>query len=150
MVNQFVFKLNRTYCGTLLDRYEFPRDSNGHLNDIYQGGLFLLIFWVYSEIEGLSWTLYHTFILKENHGFNKMTGSLFISDKFKSIILISIFGGFLYYGFMVILQWAGKDFYWYLMGGWILTMLVTINIYPNFIMPLFNNYDPLPEGELRT
>jgi STE24 endopeptidase len=29
-------------------------------------------------------------------------------------------------------------------------LVVMMTIYPNFIAPLFNKFEPLPEGELRT
>lgn len=108
-----------------------------------------MIVWVYSEIEGLSWTLYNTFIIKENHGFNKMTLGLFFGDKFKSTILVMLFGSTIYYGLMKIIEWAGTDFYWYVLGFFVSFILISVNIIPNFIMPLFNKYDPLPPGELR-
>lgn len=75
-----------------------------------------------------------------------MTGRLFVSDKIKSIILSAVFGGAIYYGFMRILEWAGKDFYWYLLGGTVAVMILAVNLIPNFVMPLFNKYEPLPEG----
>lgn len=36
-------------------------------------------------ISGLPWSLYHTFVIEERHGFNKQTLGLYISDTFKSV-----------------------------------------------------------------
>ena len=49
------------------------RSGLGYYADIYEGGIFIVIAFLCSEVQELSWTLFHTFILKENHGFNKMT-----------------------------------------------------------------------------
>jgi STE24 endopeptidase len=62
-----------------------------------------MVIGVYALIEDLSWSLFNTFILKENHGFNKMTLGLFFADQFKSVILTVILGGGVYYGIMRII-----------------------------------------------
>ena len=62
-----------------------------------------MVIGVYALIEDLSWSLFNTFILKENNGFNKMTLGLFFADQFKSVILTVILGGGVYYGIMRII-----------------------------------------------
>ena len=37
--------------------------------------LFVMYFIVYSTITGLPWSIYHTFVLEEKHGFNKQVKS---------------------------------------------------------------------------
>lgn len=78
-----------------------------------------------------------------------MTIGLFFMDKFKSTILSMIFGSVVYFGLMRIIEWAGTDFFWYVLGFFVAFILLLVNIVPNFIMPLFNKYDPLPQGDLR-
>lgn len=122
---------------------------SGHHSDLFKGAVFILICLVYSEVENLSWNLYSNFVIKEAHGFNKMTLGLFFGDQFKSLVLTLIFGSIVYYGLMRIIEWAGTDFYWYLLGFIVAFLLLFVNIVPNFIMPLFNKFDPLPQGPLR-
>jgi STE24 endopeptidase len=73
-----------------------------------------------------------------------MTIGLFFGDKVKSTILSVLFGSAIYFGLMKIIEWAGTDFYWYVVGFFVAFMLLAVNIVPNFIMPLFNKYEPLP------
>jgi len=81
--------------------------------------------------------------LKENHGFNKTTINLFITDKFKGIILAFLLGGPIYYGFMAMIQYGGEQFYIYLFAFTVVTTLIMVNLVPNVIMPLFNEYKDL-------
>ena len=123
--------------------------SGGIYNGIYEGGIFIVIAYICSEIQELSWTLFHTFVLKENHGFNKMTLRLFIADKFKGIALAFLLGVPIYYGFMTMIEQGGEQFYIYLFGFSAVTIMIMVNVIPNFIMPLFNEYKDLEDGPLR-
>jgi STE24 endopeptidase len=53
-------------------------------------------------------------------------------------------------GITVILQRAGALLPLYLWGFIFSLSLVMMTIYPTLIAPLFNKFDPLPEGPLRT
>lgn len=46
--------------------------------------------------------------------------------------------------------WGGEQFYLYLTGFTIVMMILMVNLVPNVIMPLFNDYKDLPEGDLRS
>jgi len=125
------------------------RSGLGYYADIYEGGIFIAIAFLCSEVQELSWTLFMTFVLKENHGFNKMTINLFISDKFKGIMLALVLGGPIYYGFMYMIAFGGRQFYLYLFGFTAVTLLILMNLIPNVIMPLFNDYKELEGGHLK-
>ncbi len=89
------------------------------------------------------------FRLEERFGFNKSTPRIWWTDKVKGALV----GVVLYYPLLLALLWIVETLprTWWLWGfvlvfGFMLAMMV---IYPMFIMPLFNRFDPLPEGSLR-
>ena len=104
-----------------------------------------MILFVFSELTGISNSLYENFIIKENHGFNKMNLATFRGDKIKSWLLTIIIGGPIYYGIMKIIVWGGQYFFIYLGIFFIVMMILLVNIVPNFIMPLFNKYTELTD-----
>lgn len=102
-----------------------------------------------SDILGLPFSWYSTFVIEEKYGFNKTTPVTFITDKLKSWGLMAIVGG----GILALIVWfyqvAGDNFWWY---AWILVSVFTIFInmfYAKLVVPLFNKQTPLPSGSLR-
>ena len=111
--------------------------------------IFLLLITIVGTATGLPFEVYSTFKIEKKHGFNKTTASLFVSDKIKGLILQILIGGPFVSLLLKIIQWGGKHFYIYV---WIFTFLFSIfmmTIVPVVIMPLFNKYEPLPEGALK-
>jgi STE24 endopeptidase len=111
--------------------------------------------------------LYQTFVLEEQHGFNKMTFSLYFADMLKGWALGVALGTPLLSAFLYIFEWAGDRFVpWVMMFLWVFPALHIFSsrshisrlafqismviLYPTVIQPLFNKLSPLPEGELRT
>jgi STE24 endopeptidase len=105
---------------------------------------------IVGEVRGVTWDIYEHFVIKENHGFNKMTIDLFLADKAKTSFLLMLIGVPMFYMFMYLIEWGGAHFYLYLFAFFIVFTLLFINIMPNWIMPLFNKYDELKDGELKT
>ncbi|KAJ2343097.1 zinc metalloprotease, partial [Coemansia sp. RSA 2618] len=98
----------------------------------------------------LPFSIYATFVVESKHGFNKQSAGLFCADMIKSMVLLVVLGAPLVAGFLWVVERTGERFYlyaWALMAGVQLLMIV---IYPTLIQPMFNTFNPLPEGELRT
>lgn len=95
----------------------------------------------------LDW--YSQFRLEERFGFNKTTISLWLLDMLKEFLLSLI----LLYPLLVlvlkIVEWTGAA--WWIWAWLTLTVfsLVVSILAPIFILPLFNRFTPLPEGDLR-
>lgn len=49
-----------------------------------------------------------------------------------------------------IVERGGEYFFIYLWAVVTFVIILIMNIYPDYIAPLFDKYNPLPEGELRT
>ena len=93
--------------------------------------------------------IYSTSVLEERFGFNKTTPRLYIADKLKGLLLTLVIG--VPFLFVVLWLMAAAGAYWWVwvflfMLGFQLSMVV---LYPSLIAPLFNKFEPMPEGELR-
>lgn len=109
---------------------------------IFAGILLLL-----SQLLELPFSLYSTFVLEERYGFNKTRPGTFVADLIKEWVLLALVGGAV---FSVII-WFFSRFAWAWLYSWIaLTLIQILLMYvaPVFIMPLFNRFTPLEEGEL--
>jgi STE24 endopeptidase len=118
-------------------------------NEIYVSLMFLVVTSIKDEIIGLPFSLYRTFVIEEKHGFNKQTIGLFFSDKVKSTALSIVIGFPVVSGLIYIIKWGGEHFYIYVWFALFVFALVMMTIYPEYIAPLFNKYDALPDGSLR-
>lgn len=119
-------------------------------NPILMGLLFFGILALASDILGMPFTLYKTFVIEEKFGFNKTSLKTFILDKLKGYLLAGIVGG----GLLALIIWIYQStgqYFWLL--AWALMSVFTIFItmfYTTVLVPLFNKLTPLPEGELRS
>jgi STE24 endopeptidase len=103
-----------------------------------------------SSIISLPFSIYQTFVIEEYFGFNKTTVSTFILDMLKGALLSLLIGAPL--GALIIWVYyeLGENFWWVawaIISGFSLFMTM---FGASLIMPLFNKFTPLPDGELRT
>jgi STE24 endopeptidase len=94
--------------------------------------------------------LYATFVIEQRFGFNKTTLATWLKDRFKGLLLAMILGLPLLAGVLAFFQYAGAAAW---IWCWVLISLFTIGVQfiaPTWIMPLFNRFKALEEGELKT
>ena len=111
---------------------------------VYLGVLFLA-----KTLLSIPFSLYATFVLEERYGFNRTTPRTFVLDLVKGILLAVILGGPLLGALLFFFEWAGPRAWLY---GWGLTttfIVILQFVAPTWIMPLFNTFTPLDEGELK-
>lgn len=119
-------------------------------NLILSALIFLGILMFASDIIGIPFSVYSTFVIEEKFGFNKTTVKTFILDKIKGWILGAIIGG----GIMALIIWLytlNEKMFW--IWAWLAISLFSIFMtmfYSSIIVPLFNKQSPLEDGELRT
>ena len=113
------------------------------------GVLFCLAVGLVFAVANLPADLYSTFGLEAKFGFNKTTAGLFITDKLKGMVLGLVIG----LPFLLVILWLMDSMgdYWWLWASAFITLfqLLLIVIFPTFIAPWFNQFEPLKEGELR-
>ncbi len=100
-------------------------------------------------IISLPFSIYSTFVIEEKFGFNKTTPKLFVLDLIKSMMLSLALGIPLLSAIFWFLESTGS---WAWMICWGVTtvfILAVQYIIPSWIMPLFNKFTPLADGELK-
>ena len=117
---------------------------------ILQGLLFMGVLFLASSLLSWPFELYDTFVIEERFGFNKTTVGTFFADKAKGILLAILFGAPLMSVVLYLFEHFGTLAWLY---GWITVAafsLVMAYIAPTVIMPLFNKFEPLEDGELKS
>lgn len=105
---------------------------------------------IIGNLLSIPFSYYQTFGIEAKYGFNKTTVGTFIADILKSTVLGLVFEAPIYTAIIWIVQNGGDNFFWYLwIFGNILIILFMI-IWPNFIAPLYNKFEPLGLGEEAT
>ncbi|MGD9239514.1 MAG: M48 family metallopeptidase [Desulfobacterales bacterium] len=112
---------------------------------IYMGVLMLL-----KAALSLPFSVYATFVIEARFGFNKTTLQTYVMDLLKGLGLALLLGTPLLAAILAFFQYAGPNAWWYCWIGVTLYMLVVQFIAPTWIMPLFNKFTPLEEGELKS
>ncbi len=117
---------------------------------IWTGLLYMAALMAAKSVISLPFSIYSTFVIEERFGFNKTTVKTFIMDRLKGLLLGVIIGGPLMAAVLAIFQYLG-DMAW-LVGWGVVTLVSLIMSYiaPTWIMPLFNKFEPLEDGELKS
>jgi len=110
---------------------------------------FLFVTGIALSIPGLPFAWYAQFKIEERFGFNTTSMKTWIADRIKGLLLALLLGYPLLVLVLKLIEWTGTN--WWLWGATVLIafQLLLMLIAPAIIMPLFNKFTPLPEGELR-
>lgn len=138
----FWFSGGFNYLDTLIRSWGF--------GELITGILFIVILMVAKSLISLPFSIYSTFVIEERFGFNKTTPKTFALDMLKGLLIGAIIGIPLLAGILSFFMYTG-DFAW--IYAWLALTVFTLlmqYIAPTWIMPLFNKFTPLEEGELRT
>jgi len=119
------------------------------LHPIWTGLLFMAVLSIGRSILSLPFNIYSTFVIEERFGFNKTTPKTYALDLLKGLLLSILIGGPLLAGILAFLNYAGELAWLYCWGAATVFSLIVQFIAPTWIMPLFNKFTPLEEGELR-
>lgn len=116
---------------------------------ILTGIIFSGILIILSYLVGLPFSVYSTFVIEERFGFNKTTPLIFIQDTLKALLLVVILGGPLLSVILFFFEIAGTLAWIYCWVAVICFSTFVQFIAPVVILPLFNTFTPLEEGELK-
>ncbi|KAL3316877.1 CAAX prenyl protease 1, partial [Cichlidogyrus casuarinus] len=109
----------------------------------------ITLYSIFSFFERLPRSLYHNFVIEERYGFNNQTLGFFLKDKVKSVILSLVISLPITAALTRIIQVGGDYFYVIAYLFLLAVTLIMMFIYPEFIAPLFDRYELLPESPLR-
>ena len=96
----------------------------------------------------IPFSLYSTFVIEEKFGFNKSTLSVFVSDFSKQTVLTFVLGIPLAYLVLWLMESSGSLWWLYVWMVWTGFTLFLMWVYPAWIAPLFNKFNPLDNNEL--
>jgi len=133
----------------LVDRWSAQLASSVSLGSYGQGIIFCFAIGLIITLTALPTELYATFAIEAKFGFNKTTLGIFLSDKLKGLFLSALLGVpflFVVLWLMDIMGWSWWLWAFVFVSAFQLLMIV---IFPTFIAPWFNKFEPLKEGELR-
>ncbi len=113
------------------------------------GVLYIEALLLLQSLIDLPFSLYKTFVIEEKFGFNKTTPKLFAADLFKTLALSLLLGTPLLAAVLWFFEVAGSMAWLWAWAGITIVSLALQYIAPTWIMPLFNKFVPLEEGELK-
>jgi STE24 endopeptidase len=93
--------------------------------------------------------LWRRFRLEQRFGFNRMTPRLFAADMVRSITVGAVLGLPLLALVLWLMRATGEHWWLWTWLAWMGFNLAVMVLFPTVIAPLFNRFEPLPEGELR-
>ncbi len=120
-----------------------------NLNIIFTGLIFTGILFFFFQIIEIPFSIYHTFVIEEKYGFNRTKLKTFVSDLLKGWLLSTIIGGLLFSLVLWFFMTSGELAWIFCWIGVSIFQLFLIFIAPIVIMPLFNKFIPLEDGELK-
>jgi len=107
----------------------------------------LLGYMLIASLLDLPFSIYSTFVIEEKFGFNRTTVKTFIIDIFKGAALALVIGIPLLYVILWLMEQMGELWWlyvWMVITGFSLLMMW---VYPIWIAPIFNKFEPLEEGD---
>ncbi|MBC8747660.1 STE24 endopeptidase [Paraburkholderia sp. WC7.3g] len=96
----------------------------------------------------LPFDYYRQFVVEQRFGFNRMSKSLFFFDRLKGALLGIAFGLPLLFVVLWLMNRAGNLWWLWAWIVWVAFQMFGLLIFPTFIAPLFNKFEPLKDEAL--
>ena len=119
------------------------------VGSIGTGLLYIGLLFLAKTIIDLPFSAWSTFVIEERFQFNKTTPRTFVADRLKGLVLAVVLGGPLLAALLYFLEETGDRAWLYC---WLVVSCFSVVlslVFPTWILPLFNRFEPLEEGELR-
>jgi len=113
------------------------------------GACFVAVLIVLQQLISLPFDYIDTFRIEQAFGFNRSTRKTFWADFAKGLLLTLVLGIPLFCLIWVFFRYAG-DWAWFL--GWISFSVISLGLTylaPQWLLPLFNKFEPLKDSPLR-
>ncbi|QTN31392.1 M48 family metallopeptidase [Akkermansiaceae bacterium] len=117
-------------------------------SEILAGLIFLSALFLAQSLISIPFDFYETFVIEEKFGFNKTTKALFFADRAKGLALAAALGLPLIAGILWIFDAVPHAWLW----AWAFVtafQLIATFLAPSLILPLFNKFTPMEDGELK-
>ena len=112
--------------------------------------LFFILASIPESIIEIPFSLYDEFVIEKKFGFSKMTFKLWIIDEIKGLLVSVLLTGILMAAMIAVLV-NFPNTWWILLTCVMFAFTLIMQVlYPLVIAPMFNKFNPLEEGELKT
>lgn len=116
--------------------------------EIITGLAFIGALIIGNTLLSMPFQIYDTFVIEEHFGFNKTTPGTFVADQIKGLLLAVILGAPLLALIIWIFDTVENAWLWAWLCFTGFQLLMTY-IAPSVILPLFNKFEPMEDGELK-
>ncbi|MEO6097137.1 MAG: M48 family metallopeptidase [Fibrobacteria bacterium] len=123
--------------------------TGGPQESLHHGVLFLAGVLFIQTLLKLPLSVWATFRIEGRYGFNTMTWGLFWRDLFKGATLSAALGVPFLYVVLALMRSFGSSWWLCAFGFLLVFQVVLMVVYPIFIAPLFNRFQPLEDGDLK-
>ena len=120
------------------------------LSTVAQGVVFFVGLVVVVQLSSLPFDVVSTFGVEAVYDFNQRTPALFVRDTLLTLALAAVLVALLGGAVLLFLAWLPT---WWPLAAWLLVVGVSLSmqiLYPRVIAPLFNDFEPVETGDLRT
>lgn len=118
--------------------------------EILTGLIFISILMLLLNIIEIPFSVYDTFVIEEKYSFNKTTIKTFITDILKTMLLFAVIGlPIIAVILLFFIKFESLAWLYAAVCAIMFELIITF-VAPVLIMPLFNKYEPLEDGELKT
>jgi STE24 endopeptidase len=109
-----------------------------------------VVYFLVSAIIGLPWSIYQEWIFEQSYGRTSQPLSDFLMQGAIGTGISSLFGALFFLGIYALIRKAGKR--WWIWSGGLAAFAISamLLVSPLLIEPLFNDYEPVPEGPVRS
>ena len=98
----------------------------------------------------LPFDYYRQFVVEQRFGFNRMSKGIFFVDRIKGVLLGTAFGLPLLFVVLWLMNQAGSLWWLWTWIVWVAFQMLVLVLYPSFIAPLFNKFEPLKDEALKS
>ena len=116
---------------------------------IPSGLIFFAMLALISGILDLPFGLYSTFVIEKRYGFTTITLRLWMMDLIKNLCISAILMGILLGAFLALIHYARTSWWFWVWLFFSAFQLLMIWIYPVWIAPLFNKFEPVKDEILK-
>lgn len=113
------------------------------------GLIFAGILLLAAQVVLVPFSAWNVFVIERKYGFNRMTVRTYVMDLLKSLALTAVLGGIVFSAVILLFERAGPLAWLYCWVAVSLFQLFVLFVAPVVIMPLFNRFVPMEDGELK-
>ncbi|MFM0060787.1 M48 family metallopeptidase [Paraburkholderia phytofirmans] len=103
-----------------------------------------------TSVIDLPFDYYRQFVVEQRFGFNRMSKGIFFIDRIKGVLLGAAFGLPLLFVVLWLMNQAGSLWWLWTWVVWVAFQMLVLVLYPSFIAPLFNKFEPLKDEALKS